>query len=147
MKNILFEHPELDLQLVQKVMENGEERTSLRSGDHSVTKTVAGSDGGWQNAHFHKGLSETYVVILGRMGTAFVCPRDGVPYTKLYYPGKGVDSVCTFGPNVRHNVFLFPGSMIYTVKHGEPIGNPEKKENDWWPAEKHFSEWSLKQFF
>jgi len=31
----------------------------------------------------------------------------------------GPDEICTTEPNISHNVYLFRGSVIHTVKHGE----------------------------
>jgi len=107
----------------------GEQRYSVEMSDGSKwILTVAGKNGGWQNAHFHKGLWETYVIQSGFIAFAEDTGQNmSVDYHCI---GDVVSSVV----NKAHNVWMSPGAVIHTVKAGEPVGNPDKKGNDWWPA-------------
>ncbi len=119
-------------------MDNGEHRYRLMVGDAGYiwTEPPANEQPKWQNAHYHKGIMETYVVQRGRM--AFAEEKDGDRTVRLYGPGDVVSSV----PGHAHNVYLFAGSAIHTVKHGESVGNPEKNGADWYPASLEFDAWS-----
>ena len=118
-----------------EAMENGELRFRLRSADGSAyIRTVAGTDGAWQNSHFHKSVKETYIVQKGWM--AFASQIDGKLSIAIVQTGEEF----TTEPFVTHNVYLPAGAVIHTVKHGAT------NENDWFSdiefdkATKHLSE-------
>jgi hypothetical protein len=102
--------------------------------------TVAGDNGGWQNAHYHggpqaldgRGFHEHYVVHEGWMAVAMLDPRDSRPFIMIIE----VNGQISFRPGEAHNIYLPPHAVISTVKSGEPVGNPEKKGNDWWPQDR-----------
>jgi len=120
-----------------KIMGTGERRYRFRAPDKTAyTRTEAGKDGAWQNAHHHKGLLETYVVQTGWIAFAESC--DGMRVVGIF--GKG--AVVTSRPLIDHNVYLPAGSVIHTVQHGKAVGNPENKNNDWYAADTAFDEWS-----
>jgi mannose-6-phosphate isomerase-like protein (cupin superfamily) len=130
-------------------MENGELRARLTipgGSGYIWTEPPKDVKPAWQNAHFHKGVKETYVVERGRMAIAFMADDEDSPigdegiacWVRMFRAGD----VVTTKPDEAHNVYLFPGSAIHTVKHGEPIGNPEKGGADWWPAPAEFDVWT-----
>ncbi len=90
----------------------------------------------WQNAHYHKGVKETYIVQKGQMAFATRL-SDGDCTVQLY----GAGAVVTSQPGVEHNVYLFAGCAIHTVKHGVPLGNPDKGGADWYPSSESFDTW------
>lgn len=117
-------------------MPNGEYRFRMMANDGSgCIMTVAGEQSEWQNAHYHRGVMETYVVQSGWMGFA---ERDGYDFNvSMYHKGQTITS----NPLNEHNVYLPVGTVIYTVKHGIEIPNPEKGA-DWYPATEAFDTWS-----
>jgi hypothetical protein len=119
-------------------MPNGEKRYSVSLPDGSAwILTVAGETGGWQNAHYHKGVRETYIVQSGWMAFATI-DDEGNYNIDIYVPGDVVNSL----PTQHHNVYLPVGAVTHTVKHGDAIGNPDKKGNDWYPAFSDFDTWT-----
>ena len=79
---------------------------------------------GWQNAHYHKGLSETYIVGEGSIILAEV--KNNKIICQEYNRGE----VFTIKPNVSHNIYMRKGSTIHTVKHGKAVTS--KDSVDWW---------------
>lgn len=116
-------------------MPNGEYRFKLSSkfDGSSYIRTEMTSDvpGAWQNAHFHKGIVETYVVQEGWIASAG--QKNEEVKVKIYKSGE----VFTTEIGIAHNIFMSPGTTIHTIKHGkvgDDFGNPEKGGTDWWPA-------------
>ena len=101
------------------------------------TESPADKEPAWQNAHYHKGIRETYIVERGMMVFASIT-KGGVHVVKTYAAGD----VVTSKPGISHNVYLFPGTAIHTVKHGVLIGNPEKNGADWYEADPAFDAWT-----
>jgi hypothetical protein len=128
----------MGLDMASKEMPNGEERYSVKMLDGSGwILTLAGETGGWQNAHYHKGVRETYIVQFGWLAFA-TCDEHSVYHLNIYRPG----GVVTATPGEQHNVYLPSGALVHTVKHGASVGNPAKKGNDWWDARPNFDQWS-----
>ncbi|OGI22326.1 MAG: hypothetical protein A2808_01015 [Candidatus Moranbacteria bacterium RIFCSPHIGHO2_01_FULL_55_24] len=121
-----------------EVMDNGEQRFRLMLNGNGYVWTQPSADQppAWQNAHLHKGVLETYIVQTGKIAVASL--YEGERMVKIYHAGD----VVTTELNVPHNVYLFAGAGIHTVKHGTPIGNPEKSGADWYPADPDFDVWS-----
>jgi mannose-6-phosphate isomerase-like protein (cupin superfamily) len=113
-----------------KDMNGGELRTRLSSCGHDVTITQLSEDSEpkWQEAHFHKGISETYFVAAGKILMVF--EKNG---RKRHMVMKEGD-VITFYPHEPHTLQLFPGVVFHTMKSGTSIGNPDRNGNDWFPA-------------
>lgn len=123
-----------------EVMDNRELRVRCmhESGSGYIwTQPPEGAQPEWQNAHYHCGIRETYIVERGEMAFAVRLP-DGDCVVQVYGPG----TVVTSQPEIAHNVYLFAGAAIHTVKHGEPVGNPEKGGADWYPADSGFDAWT-----
>lgn len=103
------------------LMENGEKRFRLTkpSEGSGYIRTEASSTGGWQNAHYHEQVLETYVV---QSGWIVACElRDAAHRYVLYNAGE----VFTTSPLVVHNIYMPANAVIHTVKHGRtPPGKP-----------------------
>jgi len=139
----LADFASLGLQPSITIMPNGERRYAVRSEDvEGYVLTVAGEIGGWQNAHYHGGpealagrsqvgVHEHYVVQSGWMGVAVWEKTNEGPVCTVYSVKE--NETITFKSGESHNIYLPVGAIIHTVKTGTPIGNPEKKGNDWWP--------------
>ena len=125
--------------VASQVMDNGEARHRMmcEGNKQGYILTVAGSEGGWQNAHYHGGNREFYAVVTGWM--AFADIYEGQPRIRVIGPDDG--EVCS-QPGVPHNVYLPPGGAIHTVKWGTAVGNPEKNGADWFPAPEDFNAWT-----
>lgn len=94
-------------------MPNGERRFRFTSDDgNDYIRTVAGTRGAWQKAHFHTALRETYIVESGWMALAEEV--NGKTVIRVYWPSQ----VATTKPSVVHNVYLPAAAVIHTVKHG-----------------------------
>ena len=122
-----------------EVMPNGETRSRITTpeGVGYVLTVAPPSATSWQNAHFHKGLIESYQVIKGEIAIAY---DKGGGHYKLATLKKGEE--VQVGRNTPHNIFLFPGAIIFTAKQGIPVGNPEKGGSDWYEADPLFDAWS-----
>ena len=124
----------------KKVMPNGEvrERVKLTSGlfasETRAKKWSFGDEQPWQNAHFHKGRTEVYTLVSG--WALFMYRRNGST-TKAKVLRNDGSTIC-FYPGEEHRVLLGPEAVIFTIVFGEPVGNPKRKNNDWWPASDDF---------
>ena len=109
---------------------NEEARFRLNSDDGTAyvrTETKDEAEG-WQNAHYHRGLSETYIVQKGEI--LFVEFKNNEIFCQIYKQGE----MFTIAKNVPHNVYMMKKSIIHTIKHSEPVFHPKKLEEkaDWW---------------
>ena len=119
-------------------MPNGEIRHRLMHEDGSgYIRTEAGPDGAWQNAHYHRGVRETYIVQKEWMAFATLM-EDGSFEVHIYFPGEVISSEL----DQHHNVYLPAYAVIHTVKHGEAVGNPDKNGADWYEARVDFDKWT-----
>ncbi len=123
------------VKLTGKVMPNGERRLRAQFPGVSFHLTTS-ENGGWQEAHFHKGLVEIYTVLEGRI--ALILNKVHEPQTGVILKGDSI----TLRPGDSHNVYLFPDTVIITVTYGSPICNSEKGNADWWPAGEEFNNWT-----
>jgi hypothetical protein len=108
---------------------NGELRFRLNASDGSSyirTQTTAKSKG-WQRAHYHQHLRETYIVQAGWIG--YVELRNGEPAYEKHHAG----SVFTTSPGVVHNIYMPENAVIHTVKHGG-VTNAGHPIPDWWSS-------------
>ncbi len=129
-----------------KKMANGEERRRVVfPAGTRVSETAATdwdpADGEfpWQDAHYHVGLTEHYFVQYGWVGFLF---EEGGKFTwrQLYED----DHIC-FTPKVPHAVLMGPGAVMATMLVGTPIGNPDRKNDDWWPSQHTAGIWELEK--
>lgn len=109
---------EFGISTLHEKMANGELRFRLNANDGSsyIRTEASQSDAdelvGWQNSHYHKQAIEIYLVQKGLM---ILATQDaGKSFYECFRAG---DSVST-EPFVPHNVYLRPGSIIHTIKHG-----------------------------
>ena len=124
----------------RKVMPNGEERTRMRFATGPATvitrspdwKPNDGNDLPWQEAHYHEGLTEVYILMRGWAQFIWLNPKAGV--SRLEVPG----TTLTFQPRIPHLVLLGPGAEISTLLFGLSVPNYERNNNDWWPVPKNF---------
>jgi mannose-6-phosphate isomerase-like protein (cupin superfamily) len=121
--------------VTRKKMHNGEVRERITFADGLVTSRTTAAcwlveDGiPWQEAHYHMGLTEVYVLLTG---WAWFITFDGemIKRDELVKPGETI----TFKQNVPHVVVLGPGAQICTTQFGESVPNPNKNNKDWYPA-------------
>ena len=117
-----------------KEMENGEERRRVtfpfgaRVSETSASEWNPATDTfPWQDAHYHQGLTEHYLVQFGWAGFLFL--KGDQPVWEILKDGQHI----VFLPLVPHVVLMGPGSVMVTITVGEPMGNPDRKGDDWWP--------------
>lgn len=106
-------------------MPNGEYRFRCMQGGSGkgygyIMTVMPEGEAGWQNAHTHKGVKETYVVQKGWIMFASRVNGD----LKLEKLREG--DVITTAVGVPHNVYMSAGSVIHTIKHGDV-----STEKDW----------------
>ncbi|KAB2887133.1 MAG: hypothetical protein F9K32_20515 [Desulfobulbaceae bacterium] len=101
-------------------MQNDEIRFRLQSSDGSSYIRTTTVQGVWQKSHFHRHVQETYIVQNGAM--ALVERSDNRDIVTILKPNS---SVVTTKPNVPHNVYLYPNSVIHTIKHGSATGDED----------------------
>lgn len=125
----------------KKFMENGEVRTRLVVSDGTrMSHTemcdydISAGDLPWQDAHLHQGLIEQYTLIEG--WAYFISEYDAAVTSHCTRIGETIK----FAPGVPHVVLLGPNAKITTVLFGTPVPNPERKGEDWWPADNMFVE-------
>jgi hypothetical protein len=118
-----------------KKMGNGEERRRVVfPAGTRVSETIAADWNPvpgmfpWQDAHYHEGLTEHYFVQHGWVG--FLFETNG----KLQWKKVEAGSHICFDPKVPHAVLMGPKSVMATILVGISIGNPDRKNDDWWPA-------------
>ncbi len=125
----------------RKVMPNGEQRLSLTltSGQKVSVTTMRqwnpAEEMPWQEAHYHQGLEETYYILEGE---AWFIWMEGelVMHRHLTEPHQPL----VFQPSMPHLVILAPDAEILTIQTGAGVGNPERNNNDWFPASSEFHE-------
>lgn len=109
-----------------KLQTNGELRFRLRCEDGSayIRTQTSNATGGWQNAHYHKYVRETYIVEKGWIGYILIVDD------KTQYKRHKAGDLFTTIPNVAHNIYMPKNSIIHTVKHNAEE-NQEKEQSDW----------------
>jgi fructose-1,6-bisphosphatase/inositol monophosphatase family enzyme len=94
-----------------EVMETGEARFRTVLGDGSgMILCVNEGCGYWQNAHYHEHTVEIIYVQKGHV--ACIASEGGTERICLYAAGAHF----ALGKGLRHNVYMFPGSVTYTIK-------------------------------
>lgn len=106
-------------------MPNGEYRFRCMQGGAGrgygyIMTVMPEGEQGWQNAHSHKGVQETYVVQKGWI--VFASSENG----QLKIEKLTTGNVVTTTVGVPHNVYMSSGSVIHTIKHGDTSA-----EKDW----------------
>lgn len=103
------------IQATHGLMLNGEKRFRLSkiAEGSGYIRTEASESGGWQNAHYHEQVLETYVV---QTGWIVACELRNSEYSYMQY-NEG--EVFTTSPNVVHNIYMPANAVLHTVKHGQ----------------------------
>jgi len=115
----IAQQKKLQISCSYEIMPNGESRTKMKFFDGSeyiLTSRAECADGAWQNSHYHKSISETFVVQKGLVASAHFINK--ALSLEFYHVGE----VFTFRTNEPHNIYLFGGAIIHTVKQGESRG-------------------------
>lgn len=116
-----------------KEMPSGEERWRIKPVGlmvHALHISKAASSG-WQKPHFHPALTESYLVLNGRL----ICGSwneagDDIKIGEI----RPEDGVFIVLPNYRHNIYTLPGAEFLTWQHGVLTPNPDRNGQDWWPV-------------
>lgn len=143
-----------------KIMQNGEVRkrkkypSGVSISETTSSKWAKESKIPWQNAHYHRGLVEEYTLNKGVLVIVYQKNGSNTSHVRIL---RSEGSVITCNPYESHIVLLGPSTEISTKLSGKPVGNPSRKNNDWWPievanikgAEKHMNkiESSIEQIF
>lgn len=107
-------------------MPNGEIRFRMYGRDgNGYVRVVSGSNGAWQNSHYHHRIRETYIVETGWMVMAQYRRETSDVDLIRFEAGR----IVTTEPLRKHNVYLPAHALIHVVKHGSVAG-----EADWIPA-------------
>lgn len=116
---------ELGVETLHQLMDNGERRFRLISSDGtSYIRTEASSEGGWQNSHFHKELTEFYAVQKGWLVYAELSAEGKLSMRSM----KQGDSVLVI-PSIHHNIYMSPYTVTHVVKYGINV-----RQSDWFPS-------------
>lgn len=116
---------ELGIETLHQLMDNGERRFRLISSDGtSYIRTEAPNEGGWQNSHFHKELTELYVVQSGWLVFAELSSEGKLSLRRMV---QG-DSILV-NPFIHHNLYMSPRTVTHVIKFGSNVTQP-----DWFPS-------------
>lgn len=123
--------------ITRKKMPNGETRTRMKLPDGTATIFTEMEEYSWdksslpwQEPHFHKGLTECYLVVKGLVCVIdFFSDNKKPPRCTRYTIGQHFK----MWPGQAHCILLSPSAILQTTRYGSPIGNPEKEGKDWWP--------------
>ncbi|MGN7761464.1 hypothetical protein [Paenibacillus sp. 22594] len=114
----------MGIDTMHQEMDTGERRFRLVCSDgSSYVRTEASNTGGWQNSHYHKSLTEFYVVQKGWLVYTEYSSDDKLI---MKYLEQG-DSILV-KPFVHHNLFMSANTVTHVIKYGGGIGN------DWHPS-------------
>ncbi|HLU23865.1 hypothetical protein [Lederbergia graminis] len=106
-------------------MMNGEKRYRLVASDgSSYCRTVGSEQGAWQNSHYHKYVSELYLVQFGWIGYAEIDKNGDLKVHILHE-----NEIVTVKPYVHHNIYMPANSVTHTIKYGS-----SGEEIDWFPS-------------
>lgn len=117
---------EFGIENKHSIMENGEKRfRQICNKDKTAyIRAESGDNGYWQNSHYHKTIKELYIVQKGSILLAAYL-NDQAKIKKV-----NENEFFSIGPNIPHNIYMYPNTVIHTVKYGS-IDN-----YDWIPYEK-----------
>lgn len=133
--------------VTEKIMPNRENRRCMRLPDVDISTSITCMpDWQWQDGapvqegHYHRGLTEVYLVLRGWMLYVSDVIQDGY-FFNIVEKGE----VVTFTPLSRHLVLLGPETIIQTTTHGTVVGNSERQDQDWWPTGEYYQKVQLTQ--
>lgn len=105
-------------------MANGEQKYKMTAEDGSYyCRTVALSQGAWQNSHVHANVTEFYVVQTGWIAYASY-GDDQMLSIRVIREGEHIIVL----PGVHHNIYMSANSVIHTIKYGADTSS------DWMPS-------------
>ena len=110
-----------------EIQPDGELRFRLlhRDGTRYIRTEYPNSNKGtWQEAHYHRSVAETYIV--QEHWIAFADDAVGTRRIRILIAGD----IVTVPPRVSHNVFLSPGCVFHTIKHGTGEGEDKEPDSD-----------------
>ena len=111
-------NPKDKIRIEQERMEHEETRFRLKYSDESgVSITTNANYAYWQNAHYHKFGHELYAIQKGKVILALQ-EEKRINYRIL----ENSDSII-LKQGVKHNLFLFPNTVMYNVKFGNVLPN------------------------
>lgn len=111
-----------NIRMEQEEMENQEMRSRLKYLDDSgVSITTNTNRSYWQKAHYHKYGNELYAIQKGSIILAIQKGRK-IEYKIL----KHSDSI-VLTKGIKHNLFLFPNTVLYNIKFGNIMPNDWNK--------------------
>lgn len=120
-----IEADELGIKTLHHLMDNGERRFRLTASDGtSYIRTEASNEGGWQNSHFHKEMTEFYVVQNGWLVYAELSAEGKLSLRRM----KQGDSIMVT-PSVHHNIYMSPYTVTHVLKYGDQV-----TQTDWFPS-------------
>jgi len=131
----------LGIDVSGKVMETGERRARLKAfglTSNITDLTAEGCKPGWQDAHYHIGVDESY---MGAVGEFAVVIKLGSEFKLQIYDHR---SGVLVPAGVHHNVFVFAGAKFFCNQNEleTSVGNPDRKGNDWYAVDDPFWKWS-----
>lgn len=99
-----------------ELMDNGQARFRLICSDgSSYVRTIVCDQGTWENSHFHKHTTETYIVQKEWMALAQVV--DNRLKVTLYKEGE----IVTTEQFISHNVYTPANAVLHIVKRGTQV--------------------------
>ena len=104
---------EFGVQPVHHQMNNGELRFRLtRETGSSYILTLGTNQSGWQSSHIHHRKREFYIVEQGWIVIA-LWQSEQLTFRRL-----DPDECFMLPPGLPHNVYLFEGTVLHTIKYG-----------------------------
>lgn len=82
------------------------------------------NSGNWQEAHYHRSVTETYII--QERWIAFADNTNGMRRVRILKAGE----IVTVPPLISHNVYLSPGCVFHTIKHGVACGEDKVPDFD-----------------
>lgn len=114
----------LGINTMHQVMDNGERRFRLVCTDgSSYIRTEASNNGGWQKSHYHKSLTEFYIV---QKGWLVYTEYDSNNKLILKHLEQGESILVK--PFVHHNLYMSAYTVTHVIKYCGGI------EDDWYPS-------------
>lgn len=116
---------------LRRVYQNGLIVTDTKASFYDAEKQLL-----WQKAHSHHAKCEIYEVRRVGSWVFFVWIEDGEMRNRLL---TDPDDVVIFNAGIEH--LVLPGSRAHFRTYinpaesvRKPVGNPDRKGNDWWPS-------------
>lgn len=120
------EAAEYGIESKHTIMDTGEKRfRQMCTKDNTAyIRTESSEKGYWQNSHYHTSIREIYIVQKGEI--LFAEYKNNM----LKINRLKENEICKTDPNVPHNVYMYPNTVVHTVKYGKI------DESDWISFEK-----------